>query len=106
MWPAPSRHGDSLVTGSEDEAQILARLGVKLAKLTLDTGQDTDPGRLAKAIQRLRAEGVAVIVPGIDSPDDLRRVWMCRPEFIQGHYLQLPSPDLNFDFQTLSDETR
>lgn len=94
------------VTGREDEAQLLAQLGVRLAKLTIDAGQGADQGRLANAIQVLQAEKVAVIVPGIDGPDDLRRVWMCRPEFIQGHYLQLPSPDLNFDFQTLSDESR
>jgi len=94
------------VTGNEDEALLLTRLGVKLAKLSIDAGRTADPARLVNAIQALRAQGIAVIVPGIDGPDDLRRVWMCRPEFIQGHYLQLPSSDLNFDFQTLSHETR
>jgi diguanylate cyclase (GGDEF)-like protein len=89
------------VTGSEQEALLLARLGVKLAKLTIAVGRSTDQAYLVNSIQTLRLQGIAVIVPGIDSPDDLRRVWMCRPEFIQGHYLQLPSPDLNFDFQTL-----
>ncbi|MTW22318.1 EAL domain-containing response regulator [Allochromatium palmeri] len=89
------------VTGSEAEAHELARLGVKLAKLTIAVGRSTDQTYLVNSIQTLRLHGVAVIVPGIDSPDDLRRVWMCRPEYIQGHYLQLPSPDLNFDFQTL-----
>lgn len=89
------------VTGSEEEALLLARLGVKLAKLTIAVGRSTDQAYLVNSIQTLRLQGIAVIVPGIDSPDDLRRVWMCRPEFIQGHYLQLPSPDLNFDFQTL-----
>lgn len=89
------------VTGSEDEAHLLARLGVHLAKLTIAMGRTTDQAYLVKSIHTLRLQGVDVIVPGIDSPDDLRRVWMCRPDFIQGHYLQLPSPDLNFDFQTL-----
>ncbi|MCK7575492.1 MAG: EAL domain-containing protein [Chromatiales bacterium] len=89
------------VTGKEDEAQLLARLGVNLAKLTIEVSRSADQAYLVSLIQTLRLKGIAVIVPGIDSPDDLRRVWMCRPEFIQGHYLQLPSPDLDFDFQTL-----
>jgi diguanylate cyclase (GGDEF)-like protein len=89
------------VTGSEDEARLLARLGVRLAKLTIEAGRVTDSARLLNVIQALRSQGISVIVPGIDGPDDLRRVWMCRPEFIQGHYLQLPSPNLDFDFQTL-----
>lgn len=89
------------VTGSEEEARLLARLGVKLAKLTIEASQSADQASLVRVIQTLRLQGIAVIVPGIDGPGDLRRVWMCRPEFIQGHYLQLPSPDLDFDFQTL-----
>lgn len=89
------------VTGSEEEARLLARLGIRLAKLTIETGRVANPVHLSGVIQALRSQGVSVIVPGIDGPDDLRRVWMCRPEFIQGHYLQLPSPDLDFDFQTL-----
>ena len=89
------------VTGNEEEARLLARLGVNLAKLTIDASRSADQAYLVSMIQTLRLHGIAVIVPGIDSPDDLRRVWMCRPEFIQGHYLQLPSPDLDFDFQTL-----
>ena len=90
------------VTGSEEDARLLAKLGVKLAKLTIEASQAADHTDLMAVIQRLRLHGLGVIVPGIDGPDALRHVWMCRPEFIQGHYLQLPSPDLNFDFQTLS----
>ena len=89
------------VMGREDEAQSLASLGVRLAKLTIEAGRATDPAYLPNVVQAFRAQDISLIVPGIDGPDDLRRVWMCRPEFIQGHYLQLPSPDLDFDFQTL-----
>lgn len=89
------------VMGREDEAQLLAKLGVRLAKLTIEAGRATDPAYLPNVVQAFRSQDISLIVPGIDGPDDLRRVWMCRPEFIQGHYLQLPSPDLDFDFQTL-----
>ncbi|BCU05556.1 EAL domain-containing protein [Allochromatium tepidum] len=89
------------VTGREDEARLLAKLGIRLAKLSIEAVRATDPAYLPNVVQTFRSQEISLIVPGIDGPDDLRRVWMCRPEFIQGHYLQLPSPDLDFDFQTL-----
>ena len=93
------------VSGQADEAHQLAALGIRLAKLALCLGQASDPSALAQAIQTLRQQGIASIVPGVDGPDDLHRVWICRPDWIQGHYLQWPSPDLNFDFKTVMYES-
>ncbi|SDX80350.1 diguanylate cyclase (GGDEF) domain-containing protein [Allochromatium warmingii] len=93
------------VSGQADEAHQLAALGIRLAKLTLRLGQASDPSVLGQAIQTLREQGIASIVPGVDGPDDLHRVWICRPDWIQGHYLQWPSPDLNFDFKTVMYES-
>jgi PleD family two-component response regulator/EAL domain-containing protein (putative c-di-GMP-specific phosphodiesterase class I) len=91
------------VSGTKEEAAMLARLGVSLAKLSFQTINSTEQGQLAEAIERLRQQGIAVIAAGIDDPATVARVWNCRPDFIQGNYLRMPSADLGFDFQRVRD---
>lgn len=92
------------VSGSRDEVSLLGRLGVTLAKLSFQAARGTERSRLIEIIQSLQARGMAVIAPGIDDQDTVARVWTCRPDFIQGNYLQVPSPDLSFDFQRASND--
>ncbi|WP_242470949.1 EAL domain-containing protein [Thiocystis violacea] len=92
------------VTGLREEVSLLGRLGVTLVKLSLQTTREMEQTRLMDVIQSLQVRGISVIAPGIDDQAGVSRVWTCRPDFIQGHYLQMPSPDLTFDFQRMSHE--
>ncbi|WP_242482321.1 bifunctional diguanylate cyclase/phosphodiesterase [Thiocystis violacea] len=90
------------VTGIREEISLLARIGATLAKLAFQTIRNADRIQLTEIVQALQARGVAVIAAGIDDQATVSRVWTCRPDFIQGNYLQLPQPELSFDFQHMS----
>lgn len=92
------------VSGTSEEVALLGRLGVAYAKLSRQIVGNTEQGQLIDLIQRLREQGIAVIAMGIEDQDTIARVWHCRPDYIQGNYLQIPSPELSFDFQQANDE--
>jgi diguanylate cyclase (GGDEF)-like protein len=85
-------------SGSADDIALLADLAVNLAKLSFHTLTNTEQGELTAIVRALRDHGIAVIAAGIEDPETVARVWNCRPDFLQGSYLQLPSADLSFDF--------
>ncbi len=92
------------ISGSSEEVALLGRLGVSFAKLSFQTIGNTEQGQLIEIIQRLREQGIAVIAAGIEDQATIARVWHCRPDYIQGNYLQIPSIDLGFDFQQAPDD--
>lgn len=92
------------VSGGTEELALLGRLGVSFAKLTFQTISVMERGLLIEIIQRLQEQEIAVIAAGIEDSGALTRVWRCRPDFIQGNYLQMPSNELNFDFQHAFDD--
>ncbi|WP_295393431.1 EAL domain-containing protein [uncultured Thiodictyon sp.] len=85
-------------SGSPADIELLADLEVNLAKLSFHTLTNTEQGELTDIVRALRDHGIAVIAAGIEDPETVARVWNCRPDFLQGSYLQLPSADLSFDF--------
>ena len=85
-------------TGTADDLDLLGELGVSLTKLSFNTLINTEQGELAGMVRSLRNRGIAVIAAGIEDPETVSRVWNCRPDFLQGNYLQMPSPELSFDF--------
>lgn len=95
----------SNVSGSTEELALLGRLGVALAKLSFQTISVMERGILVEIIQRLQEQGIAVIAAGIEDSEALARVLRCRPDFIQGNYLQMPSNELHFDFQHAFDDS-
>lgn len=84
--------------GTPAEVQLLAELAVNLAKLSFHTLTNTEQGELTGIVRGLRDQGIAVIAAGIEDPETVGRVWNCRPDFLQGNYLQMPSTELSFDF--------
>jgi len=84
--------------GTVAEVELLAELAVNLAKLSFHTLTNTEQGALSGIVRALRDQGIAVIAAGIEDPETVGRVWNCRPDFLQGNYLQMPSPELSFDF--------
>lgn len=92
------------VSGTTEEVALLGRLGARFAKLSFPTIGNTEQGQLIDIIQRLREQGIAVIAAGIEDQTTIARVWHCRPDYIQGNFLQIPGTDLSFDFQHPSDD--
>ncbi|EGV34058.1 response regulator receiver modulated diguanylate cyclase/phosphodiesterase [Thiorhodococcus drewsii AZ1] len=92
------------VMGSREDLALLPGLGVKYAKLSMQVLARGDQSELMGLIQGLQERGVIVIVAGIDDKESLERVWTCRPDFIQGSFIQLPGADLNFDFRRATAE--
>ncbi|WP_295405521.1 EAL domain-containing protein [uncultured Thiocystis sp.] len=92
------------VSGTPEEVALLGRLGARFAKLSFQTIHNTEQGQLIDLIERLREQGIAVIAAGIEDQDTIARVWNCHPDYLQGNYLQIPSPELNFDFQYPPDD--
>lgn len=92
------------VSGTPEEVALLGRLGATFAKLSFQTIHNTEQGQLIDLIERLREQGIAVIAAGIEDPDTIARVWNCRPDYLQGNFLQIPSAELSFDFQHSSDD--
>ncbi|MBK5966928.1 hypothetical protein CCR95_23375 [Thiocystis minor] len=87
------------VSGTTEEVSLLGRLGAKFAKLSFQTIDNTEQGQLIEMIEHLREQGIAVIVAGIEDQATIARVWNCRPDYLQGNFLQIPSAELSFDFQ-------
>ncbi len=85
-------------TGTRDDIELLGELGASLTKFSFNTLINTEQGELAGMVRSLRNRGIAVIAAGIEDPETVSRVWNCRPDFLQGNYLQMPSAELSFDF--------
>jgi EAL domain-containing protein (putative c-di-GMP-specific phosphodiesterase class I) len=84
-------------TGAPEDLTLLASLGVSLAKLAFKTLNDSTEGGLAEILKQLRGQGVATIAAGIEDPDTVARVWACGPDYIQGHFLQMPCSEPVFE---------
>jgi diguanylate cyclase (GGDEF)-like protein/PAS domain S-box-containing protein len=48
----------------------------------------------------LKAENKMTIVPLVENATMLSVLWQAGASFIQGHYVQVPSPQMNYDFST------
>jgi PleD family two-component response regulator/EAL domain-containing protein (putative c-di-GMP-specific phosphodiesterase class I) len=92
------------VSGHPADLKLLADLGITMAKLAFATLQNTDQDELIEVVQQLKKQGTLVIAAGIEDQMTISRVWNCRPDFIQGNSLQMPSSDLSYDFHHTSDD--
>lgn len=93
------------VSGHASDIALLAELSVALAKLSFATLLNTDLSELTQVVEQLRTQGVSVIAAGIEDPATISRVWNCRPDYIQGNSLQMPSSELIYDFHSSTDDT-
>ena len=64
------------------------------------TGMATEEGHqhLKNLINDIRAEGLASIVPQIESASVMQRLWQDGANYVQGHLLQAPSDSMDFEF--------
>ncbi len=51
-------------------------------------------------IRTLQASGKMTIIPMVESAGVLSALWQAGANYIQGHYLQEPSTEMDFDFST------
>ena len=83
-------------SGTPPEIRVLSELAVSLVKLSFLTLVNKEQD-LAEIVHQLRDQSIAVIAAGVEDPETVTRVWDCRPDFLQGNYLQMPCTELRFD---------
>ena len=93
----------SRFTGGGNPTQLLRHLSVDFVKLdpTLIDAVQAHPERkeeLSKLIALLQSQGRLTIVPMVENAKLLAALWQAGANYIQGHYLQEPSTEMDFDF--------
>jgi PAS domain S-box-containing protein len=64
---------------------------------------NTDPNgreRVADMLNRLQALGKLSVIPKVETASMLAVLWQAGANFVQGDYLQVAGPEMNFDFST------
>ncbi len=89
----------------EDPFETLRHLPVDMVKLDgtiVDGVEDNDEQRsgLIEKIQKLQGSGKLTIVPMVENANILSTLWQAGANYIQGHYLQEPSMEMDYDFST------
>jgi EAL domain-containing protein (putative c-di-GMP-specific phosphodiesterase class I)/GGDEF domain-containing protein/PAS domain-containing protein len=60
----------------------------------------TNREQLAAVIEQLQGMGKLTVVPMVESATVLSALWQAGANYIQGHYLQEPTPEMDYDFTT------
>jgi EAL domain-containing protein (putative c-di-GMP-specific phosphodiesterase class I) len=89
---------------SEDAFQTLSHLPVDYVKLSGAAVGRIDGGgvgreQMSDALKRLQADGKLTVVPMVESAALLATLWQAGANYIQGHYLQEASQQLDYDFE-------
>ena len=85
------------VTHSASEIELVGRLGVTMVKLAFHTLAHCTIDDLTELVHHLHDQNALVIAAGIEDQESVTRVWSCRPDFIQGNYIQIPRDDINLE---------
>jgi EAL domain-containing protein (putative c-di-GMP-specific phosphodiesterase class I)/PAS domain-containing protein len=90
---------------TEEPFEVLGHIPVDFVKLDgeLVEALDNDPNRkneVAEMVRELQNQGKLTIVPMVESASLLSTLWQAGVNYIQGHYLQEPSTDMDYDFST------
>ena len=55
---------------------------------------------ITEMIRQLQSNGKLTIVPMVESAHVLSALWQAGANYIQGHYLQEPTQEMDYDFST------
>lgn len=82
---------------------ILNKLDAELIKLDgvlVEKAQKNkaDVAPLTALIGELKRQNQRVIAPHVESASIIPALWQTRVDYIQGHYIQHPAPEMSFDF--------
>jgi EAL domain-containing protein (putative c-di-GMP-specific phosphodiesterase class I) len=83
--------------------ETLKHVPVDLVKLDRHHVQDLDGDaqkrdRLTEMIKKLQSMGKLTVIPMVESATVLSALWQAGANYIQGHYLQEPTTEMNYDF--------
>ncbi|MEE4280643.1 MAG: GGDEF domain-containing protein, partial [Pseudomonadales bacterium] len=89
----------------EDPFETLRHLPVDMVKLdgSCIEGIDEDKVRsdkLIEDIKKLQGSGKLTVVPMVENANVLSTLWQAGANYIQGHYLQEPTTNMDYDFNT------
>jgi len=87
---------------TEDPFYVLKYLPVNYVCMVSDLAQDIGSSegqeKLKKILEQLHALQKSSIVPFVENAGNLANLWQVGVHYIQGHYLQMPSEQMNYDF--------
>ena len=89
----------------DDPFETLRHLPVDMVKLdgsciTEIDGDEKKTQQMVENIKKLQGSGKLTVVPMVENAHILSTLWQAGANYIQGHYLQEPSQDMNYDFST------
>jgi multidomain signaling protein FimX len=89
----------------EDPFETLRHLQVDMVKLdgsciTEMEDSDEKTTELINDIKKLQGSGKLTVVPMVENANVLSTLWQAGANYIQGHYLQEPSQQMDYDFST------
>ncbi len=90
---------------AEEPFEVLSHIPVDFVKLDgeLIEALDREADRkeeVAEMVRELQNQGKLTIVPMVESASLLSTLWQAGVNYIQGHYLQEPSTNMDYDFST------
>jgi PAS domain S-box-containing protein len=90
---------------ADEPFEVLGHIPVDFVKLDgeLIEALDKDGSRkdeVAEMVRELQNQGKLTIVPMVESASLLSTLWQAGVNYIQGHYLQEPSTNMDYDFST------
>ena len=90
----------------ESRQNLIKSIGVDMVQVdgnftrALHTSGDAQP--LKTLIGEIGTAGVKTIVPYVENASVLATLWQVGADFIQGHYLQAPSREMNYEFTDIA----
>ena len=89
----------------EDPFETLRHLPVDMVKLdgSYIENMGIAEGKseaLIDCIEKLQGAGKLTVVPMVENANALSTLWQAGANYIQGHYLQEPSTEMDYDFST------
>ncbi len=73
---------------------------VKLDKLLVEKAQSNEDGMEAmlELINGLKGDEQQLVVPFVETASIIPALWQAHVDYVQGHYIQAPSPTMNYEF--------
>jgi diguanylate cyclase (GGDEF)-like protein/PAS domain S-box-containing protein len=91
---------------ASDPLKTLKNLGVDLVQMDGQFTRGLQGGEGAQALRELVAalngRDIRVIVPFVENAAVLATLWQVGADFIQGHYLQAPAREMNYEFTDIA----
>jgi EAL domain-containing protein (putative c-di-GMP-specific phosphodiesterase class I)/GGDEF domain-containing protein len=91
---------------SLDPLKTLKSIGADFVQLDASFTRDLQNGGgmqgLRELVSQISASNVRVVIPFVENASVLASLWQAGADFIQGHYLQPPSREMNYEFADIA----